>query len=332
MPSCCITYTTDATYLLPTLVSAIGARRNASRELADVVVFCLDLDARTDRLFAPICDATGVVLMNVNSEVVEGAPAMMSRLFLTRFVPATYDQFLYMDGDVLVSGSLDPLLETTVPAGSFLAANDPFTFLLEDDTRQSRDLRAHLRRVDIGPEMAGSYFNTGVLRIARRGWEAIGARSWERYSRCKAFSRFPDQDAMNYAAAGNRLPMSLRWNYPIFLNNVRLESEIKPRIRHFMSSPKPWQGNFAPWTDKACEPYRTFLRKYPQTAAYLHPLPMHQWLKYSLQQRLKQGAETLTWSYSERRERVLSYERMCARIEREKPRGRLQMPLEAVPQ
>ncbi|HEY0786662.1 MAG TPA: glycosyltransferase, partial [Acidobacteriaceae bacterium] len=266
----------------------------------------------TEDVFAPVCEVEKIALVRVSSQVIEGATAMMSRLFLTRFVPSRYDQYLYMDGDVLIRGSLDPLLDTPVPAGCFLAANDPFTFLLEDHTWQSRRLHAHLREAGIGPEQARSYFNTGVLRIHRSGWEQTGERAWKHFSKNRVASRFPDQDAMNLAAGGSRLPMSLRWNYPVFLSNARLGGRIAPRIHHFMSAPKPWQGCFAPWTEEACEPYQTALRTYPQMAGFAPLLSLATQAKYALQQDLKQAVETVTWGLSKRRARILAYEQMCA--------------------
>lgn len=47
--TCCIVYTTDPTYLFPTLVSAMQARLFSSRQKADVAVFCLHLDPRNER-------------------------------------------------------------------------------------------------------------------------------------------------------------------------------------------------------------------------------------------------------------------------------------------
>ncbi len=314
MASCCVALTADVKYLFPAFVSAISARQNSSTEKADVIIFCLDLDEVTERLFGSICERENIKLLRLASDVIEGASAMMARLFLTRFVPATYQQFLYMDGDVLVTGSLDPLIDAHVPVGYFLAANDPLCFLLDDDTRQSRDLRAHLHNIGITGVRAKSYFNSGVLRIHRTGWEKTGEGAWECYSRNEAPSRFPDQDAINLAGGEHRLPMSLRWNYPVFLHNARLEKVINPRIHHFMSLPKPWHGSFAPWTSRKCEPYLSVIRRYPQIASFVHSMPIQKKIKYQLQQRAKQAIETFGWGFSARRDRVLAYERRCTSL------------------
>lgn len=311
MASCCIALTTDSTYLFPTLVAAMSARQHASVEKATVVIFCFHADAATERSFKPVCEREGIELQCLPPETIENAPAMMARLFLTRLVPAQYDQFLYMDGDILVTDSLDPLIDAPVPPGFFLAANDPFTFLLEDNTRQSRDLRAHLSSLGLEGFEARSYFNSGVLRIHREGWEEIGAQAWKLYSRNPAASRFPDQDAINLAGRRKRLPMSLRWNFPIFLQNARVEKSIGPRVHHFMSLPKPWHGRFAPWNARFCGDYAQVLRRYPQLAAFSRSMPIHRRLKYVLQQRGKQAIETMEWGFSRRRERVLQYEDAC---------------------
>lgn len=308
---CCVVYTTDSNYLFPTLVSAMQARRNSSLDKADVLVFCLDLEASLVDIFRPIFEAENIRLLSITGDMIEGQTAMLARLFLNRYVPAQYSQYLYLDGDVHILGSLDPLIEADVPAGHLLAANDPMTFLLADNSRQSRDLSTHLLSIGLSPDQALRYFNSGVLRICREGWETIGLEAWEYYRRNAAPSRFPDQDALNLVAVDKRIPMSLAWNFPIFMRNSRVESRIKPRITHFMSSPKPWHGAFPPWTIESCLPYTLAIEAYPPLAPFDLRMRLRQRATYHLQQRVKQIGELLTWGLSQRRRRVLSYEASC---------------------
>lgn len=319
MSSCCIALTTDQNYLLPTLVSAITARKNCSSDIADVFVFCFGCDAETRRVFEDIFELEGIHLVCSPLDKIEQATAIMARLFLTELAPSRYQQFLYLDGDILVTGSLDPLVNVELPRGYFLAANDPLSFLAEDETRESRHFHAHLRKSGIAVETANSYFNSGVLRFDRAGWEKISERAWNLCTRERIPFRFPDQDAINLAGYENRLRMPLRWNYPIFLQNARVESIIEPRVRHFMSRPKPWQGRFAPWTSLAHAPYLAVVRKYPQLDCLLDPLSTRERIKYSLQQRMKQAVETVGWGYGKRRKRILEYERTCFPIPLDAP-------------
>lgn len=233
---------------------------------------------------------------------------MMSRLFLGDFAPAVYTQYLYMDGDVQIVGSLDPLIDAEVPPGRFMAANDPLTFQVDDNTPQSRQLLNHLKQIGLTLTQARNYFNSGVLRINRADWDKIGARAWELFSRNTGSRKFPDQDVLNLVGGEYRIPMSLRWNFPIFMRNSRVQAEIEPRILHFMSNPKPWQGKFPPWTQEACTPYSAMIRRYPALARFNVQMTFNKRMYYHLQQRRKRVCETLTWGLSERRRRILDYE------------------------
>jgi lipopolysaccharide biosynthesis glycosyltransferase len=171
-------------------------------------------------------------------------------------VPAQYSQYLYLDSDVQIRDSLNPLIDANVPEGRFLAANDPMTFMLGDNTSQSRELSSHIESLGLDREQSLRYFNSGVLRIHRKGWEEIGLQAWEAYRRIGGYQRFPDQDALNLVAVDKRLPMSLAWNFPVFMRNSHVQSNINPRVIHFMSSPKPWHDS-RPGRGSRADPIRT---------------------------------------------------------------------------
>ena len=279
-----------------------------------MIIFAFGLDDETLRVFAPVCESEGVTLTAVPMEAIHGATAMMARLFLNSFVPEQYTQYLYLDGDTQILGSLDPLVEAYVPAGHFLAANDVMTFQIEDMAPQSRELNKHLASIGITGADARSYFNSGVLRINRDGWEQIGQEAWERYLNRSGEAKFPDQDALNLVGAEHRLCMSLGWNFPVFLRNSRVEAGIKPRIWHFTSQPKPWQGIFPPWTIESYEPYAEMVERHPGLAPYHRVMPIEERVFYHLHQRRKRVIETVTWGYSARRQRILNYEMACSRM------------------
>jgi lipopolysaccharide biosynthesis glycosyltransferase len=308
MRACCIVYTTDEMYLFPTIVSAIQARAHSSVDKADVAIFGFGVDPRTERDFAAICRQEGIKLILVNQEVLEGANAMMARLFLNDFVPSQYTQYLYMDGDVQIVSSLDPLIDADVPSGRFLAVNDPMTFVLAEEHGDGLMFARYMASIGLRPEQSSVYLNTGVLRINRDGWDEIGRRTREICRKAAQPFRFPDQDPLNIAAGDAHMTMSLAWNFPIFMRNARVEAQIRPCIYHFMSNPKPWQGAFAPWPAGAFATYRDAVRRHPSLAAYYKPFPFQKKLRYHLQQRYKQANEIVTWGCSARRDRILLYE------------------------
>jgi lipopolysaccharide biosynthesis glycosyltransferase len=313
--TCCILYTTDPTYLFPTFVSALQARRHASPQKADVIIFCLDLDPETLAIFGPICTIEGIGLIALDGALIEGQSAMLARLFLNRFVPPRYSDYIYLDGDVHILNSLDPLISVEVPPGSFLAANDPMTFLLDDNTPLSKDMRAHLHSIGLTPAEALQYFNSGVLRIRADSWAEIGRNAWQYFEQLGHGSRFPDQDALNLAGRGHRLPLSLAWNYPVFLRHSRVEVDIRPHIKHFMSSPKPWNGSFPPWTQKECKPYDHAVKSYPGLGPFRpRSLSSSDHVYHRLHQNGKRLIETVTWGLSKRRQRILRYEDACVSV------------------
>ncbi|MBW4038417.1 MAG: glycosyl transferase family 8 [Acidobacteria bacterium] len=313
LPECCVVYTTDPKYLFPTLVSAMQARFHASRSKADVIICCFGLDEETERIFAPICRQEQIGLQPVDSSLIENQTSMLARLFLNRFVPQQYTQYLYLDGDVHILDSIDPLIDAAVPDGQFLAANDPMTFLLADSSPQSRDLSRHLLSIGLTHEQSLRYFNSGVLRINRVGWDETGSAAWEQFRSSAQGNRFPDQDALNIVSVNKRLPLSLAWNYPVFMSNSRVESRIRPRIKHFMSSPKPWNGAFPPWTQEECIPYRDALTRHPSLEPFNIRMSVRSRMAYHFQQHGKRLVEKVTWGWSQRRTRILHYEANCNR-------------------
>jgi len=308
MPACCISYTTDPTYLFPTLVSAIQARAHSAKALADVAIFSINTDPETRRILDGVCAAEGIRFIPVAPEMIENTNAMLSRLFLTRIVPPEYSRFLYIDGDTQIAGSLDPLITADIPRGGFLAASDPMVFELSDDVDSASGIVTYFAKIGISKTDLRNYFNSGVMLIDRDGWEAIGLEAWRLFEAKKALSKFPDQDALNIAGGHARLPMSLAWNFPIFMLNSRVTPQILPRIYHFMGAPKPWHGVFMPWNADVYRPYGELAVKYPELARYWQTMPLNKRVRYFFQQHYKRGFEMVTWGLSNKRGRILEYE------------------------
>ncbi len=314
-PACAIIFTPDQTYLFPTLIGAIQARRFAAPEKADVLICHCGVSGAALNVFTRICEAEELRLIAVDKQAIDGADAITARLLLNRFIPKQYTQYLYIDGDVQITRPLDPLIDADVPAGQFLAANDPLTFMFPEHGVLSGELARHLRAIGLSPDQARSYFNTGVLRISAAGWEETGTRAWRLIRDNPGRFRFVDQDPLNMVAQDSRMPMSLAWNFPIFMRNAGVTAQIAPCITHFMSAPKPWQGAFAPWGAEVVRPYREALAKYPALAPYNPPFPLRRRARYQLQQFTKRAIETCLWGMSERHARILRYEARTSLLE-----------------
>lgn len=309
MAQCCICYTTDPGYLLPTFVSATQARQLSSAENADVLIFCIGTPGEAARVMARSCAVEGIGFSVISPEDIAGADAMMARLFLDRMVPLSYSQLLYIDGDTQIVGSLDPLLTANVPAGFFMAAKDPLAFSISPSDSRQDEPGAYLRSVGVSPAQRHHYFNSGVLRINRDGWDELGREAWRLFLSMRDRSRYPDQDALNLASKGRHIPISLAWNFPIFLRNAGIEQIIKPRIVHFPGRPKPWYGGFLPWGKAGYQPYMDAVRRHPELATLTTAMPKFQRLKYHGQQYYKYIAESMAWRKGFRMQAMLNYER-----------------------
>jgi hypothetical protein len=294
-PRCAVCFTTDAGYLVPTLVAAAQARRWSRPELAEVIVFAIGLDARAIAAAAPAIAAAGIRLQPIDAAMLDGCGAMLARLFLHRLVAPDFAEFLYLDADIQVVASLDPLLATPVPSGQVRAALDPMAFRVRRGGRDGAAMAARMRAAHVPPHRWPHYFNSGVLHIARDGWRTIAEAALALHRAAPAGQPFPDQDALNIAAADRAVPMSLAWNFPIFLRNAGLDRPIHPAVLHFMARPKPWNGNFPPWSVAETAPYLDLLRTVPQLAPYLPAMPIARKARYAIQQRIKRALEAARW-------------------------------------
>ena len=303
----CVCYTTDVGYLFPSVASAIEARRHASRDTTDIAILAFDLDDQTVRSLATICKSEDILFRPLARAAIEGAPAMLARLFLAELLPE-HERFLYIDGDTRITDRLDVLLAAEIPPGRFLAVNDPMTFAVPGRDKHARGIAAHFERIGLTADQASHYFNSGVFLADRPAWAEIGRDAWNLFARQGAASRFADQDVLNLAAQGRNLPLSLAWNFPIYMLNARVEDAIRPRVYHYMSNPKPWQGAFPPWTADACRPYDELVRRHPALVPYRAGMSAATRVRYHLQQRYKRALERVTWGRGPNRARILAYE------------------------
>jgi lipopolysaccharide biosynthesis glycosyltransferase len=295
MADCCIVYISDANYLFPTLVSAITARRNTAETLADVRIVAAGLTDPQREAFAPACEnenidlrpmpaaATGTLarLLAGRAQDFSGRISVTAfgRLFIEDILPERYSDFLYIDGDTQVTGSLDPLIRTAPPEGKFLAARDYTSLMLRSQKPWVKSVERNFDRLGMAPERRQNYFNSGVIRGRRAGWREAGAQAL-RYYLDRPGLAFHDQDALNGALADRHELMSNRWNFPRHLLGSWAFRELQPAIIHYMSQPKPWHGVYAPWSDAEFRPYVEVARRYPRLAAHLPRLSLARRLAY----------------------------------------------------
>lgn len=304
----CVCFTTDIGYLFPTLLSAIQAKRFLRSEVADVVVILFG--AKEDAsAYDDICRSENINLILADNAVLQGNSAMYARLFLDRLLPQHYTRLLYIDGDVQITQPLNELIQADLRSSAFSAVADPMAvFSHRRDTAKSAEIDAYFAGLGVNSTLELPYFNSGILLIDREAWREVSVDALMFIQKSPELCRFQDQSALNFAGHRKFTPMSFKWNFPIFFMNCGVEGQIQPGIYHFMSKPKPWNGNFAPWNAKFVTPYVELQSKYPALRSLVRPMPARVRGKYLLQQNFKRIQETFSWRYSNLRSGILEFD------------------------
>jgi lipopolysaccharide biosynthesis glycosyltransferase len=294
----CVCYISDQGYLLPSLISSIQAKENISAHKADIKIYYVGAPCRKSDLFQSVYEKFGIGFVTVSPDAIDEMHIMFARLFVDRFIDPAYGRILYLDGDTQIAGSLDALVDAQLPAGMFCAARDPMSLAIDWKNRVSLAQRKYFGSIGLSINQVRSYFNSGVLLFERQSWKSISSKALLRVRSRDNDFQFPDQDALNLVAGDKCLTMSFKWNFPVFLLNSGISDVIEPRVFHFMSNPRPWQGSFEPWGKKWHQNYLNVLGEFPQLAPYSLSLSGPRYLKYFLQQHYKKQIETVTWRRS----------------------------------
>lgn len=303
----CVCYTTDDGYLLPTLISALQARAHVDAQ-SGVVICHIGVKGSKAELVGEVCREANIEFINVGAEAIDGRHIMFARLFLDRIVSPNYNHLLYVDGDTQVTGGLQPLLDAQLPSGAFLAAPDPMVLMLDSDRRGWRRRRGYFSSIGLKPERLGLYFNSGVLRFARKDLGELRLACEKAPAWRMSALKFPDQDILNIACGERAIPMSFKWNFPIFFLNCGFRAPIGPRLFHFMSNPRPWHGPLRPWGEEFFAVYGRLVAEHPGLADALPLLPRWKLAKYWLQQHVKACVESTTWNNAQMHEKLRGLE------------------------
>lgn len=169
------------------------------------------------------------------------------RLFAAKLLPADLDRVIYLDCDIVVDGSLQPLWETPLEQSALASvyqSHEHSDFYMGKGPRSYT--RLHIPR-------ESGYFNAGVLLINLDYW-----RKHQVTERLFAFIRnhhdliyAHDQDTLNAVLYDETAVLAPTWNYrECFLESDSLTYPAKaqydypvahPIVVHYVSKPKPWQ-------------------------------------------------------------------------------------------
>jgi lipopolysaccharide biosynthesis glycosyltransferase len=181
-----------------------------------------------------------------------------TRLWVEEFFPGDVDRVLYLDGDIIVLGSIAALWRTDL-GGALLGA--------VDIPGSQQGVTA------LGMQAEDGYFNSGVLLIDLKQWRQTRAQDVVLRYVERNFGRLVDldQDALNACFYCRRKRLEYCWNVtwsfyhepisipvdPAELNLVRRDASII----HFNCASKPW----------------SYLCEHPRKLEYYKYLRMTEW-------------------------------------------------------
>ena len=164
------------------------------------------------------------------------------RLFLTEILPADIEKVLYLDGDIVVTGSLSELWNTNLDDCAVGGVAD-----------MSEAIQEYSR---LGYPSDYGYFNAGVLLISLRYWRENEIVDTFRKIMVETPERikFHDQDVLNISFFNSKKQLSLKYNVQNgFLYKKEfwqidcqkyeqsvMEAVRQPVIIHYSARIKPW--------------------------------------------------------------------------------------------
>jgi lipopolysaccharide biosynthesis glycosyltransferase len=167
------------------------------------------------------------------------------RILVDELLEEQVDRVLYLDCDVIVTGSIAELYGTQL-GGKLVGA--------------AADAIGAERYAVLGLPSAADYFNSGVLLIDVGEWRrrGISRRVLDFASEHADKIVWADQDALNAVLHRDWLRLDERWNWLVLGNQAsqrtgaageRVMPPETPRIIHF-------NGNLKPWLAECPHPYR----------------------------------------------------------------------------
>jgi lipopolysaccharide biosynthesis glycosyltransferase len=148
------------------------------------------------------------------------------RLFLADLVPATMDQVLFVDSDIIVTGSLNELAEKQLSDDEFICAVSEVA--VQDNVIRLNKLGFPLQ----------SYFNAGVFLANIKLWrrDNLTLKFINIAKKHGHQMEWVDQDILNIYFANNWTMLDKKFNA---IHLIRKE-DVTPLIIHYNTYSKPW--------------------------------------------------------------------------------------------
>lgn len=259
-----IVFGVDDTYTMPCGVTIASILQTNPDTSIHFHIISQTLVEQNKRLLNDVIKGKKATLSfyNINDgNALEGLPicsqfpiSVYYRLFIPLLLPTTISKALYIDSDMIVVDTLQPLWETDITHYPVAASID----------RIHDDIRVYNR---LGDHLTNGYYNSGMLLMNLDIWrkEGLTKKILEFVAANAENCLYPDQDGINCVLAGRIKKVPFKYNYISFqsLEDVYVRKELheelfeaakNPAIIHFIGLPKPWyQDSFHPLHNKWLE-------------------------------------------------------------------------------
>ncbi|MEX9215646.1 glycosyltransferase [Providencia rettgeri] len=243
-----IAYGADKNFLFGTGVSIVSVLLQNKDIKFHFHVFTDFLSDKDIDLFREISESynTNLTLYTLNTNSLKELPtnnawshAMYFRLIIADYLYKKCDKVLYLDSDIVCTGSIHPLLTldlSSTPVAAVLDFNEEYSIKMAN--------RFKTEGIKKG------YFNSGVMLINPNEWcyrqltkKTISVFTDEKL---QSVIKYYDQDAINIAVDGDLLKLDNIFNCTINLNdrykNKKTKDFSNAVFLHFIDSTKPWHN------------------------------------------------------------------------------------------
>lgn len=267
-----VVYITDQNYALPTCVSAVSVIVNKSvDEKIRIYIICYQVSADDIKRFQDLANEDVEIIiiekneeehirLGQNSDLDRVSSIALYKFGLARMLDLE-DKVLYLDGDVIVQGSLYSLFNTDISECYLAAVND----IVNESINMGCERRIHLKSQE--------YFNSGVMLLNLMKMREDDIEEHLIDYKLNGINHFMDQDALNYVLEDKRLKLSFHSNflstifdfltiediyqrYPINSESSYAVEEYLSNILivHLTGNLKPWEYEL-PWFTKIFKDY-----------------------------------------------------------------------------
>lgn len=259
-------FATDDNYWLQTFVAIYSLVANNCNGQIEIYILCENIDPKFQKGIKYLKTLNPDVTVNflIVKKVLEKldnfkvrehlTKGTYYRFFIQEFLPPEVDKIAYLDGDIIVNGSLAELFNVDL----------------------EHHLMAAVPQIDgdgpirLGLPTGSKYFNAGVLVINVKKWrdDDISTKLMKFSEEKRDIVQWPSQDPLNAVTAGQWVELPKKFNFYHGFTEKEYEryKHIEPVIIHY-------SGLVKPWNYKGKHPYKSIYWSYLRNTPYRFHVP-----------------------------------------------------------